>query len=283
MKLSNSQKKELLFIPSISVLMGASIGLAFIISLLAFAEIGAIVLGTISIGLVLVFFLWLFSVLPTTKIFYGEVFYRGSRTQKQIALTFDDGPEPIYTDQLLDLLDKENVKATFFLIGKKVKAHPEIVKKIVSQGHSVGNHSWSHCKLSWQKIETIIDELDKTQNIIAEVTGGISVLFRPPYGSRDHRVLHAARKRGLSTIMWSITTWDWENPGADKLFNKVRKKIKPGSILCFHDGSKNEDSKHPEQTILAVSKLISHLRSLDYTFLTIPEMISQSYIDSKTN
>ncbi len=174
-------------------------------------------------------------------------------TKNEIALTFDDGPHPIYTIQVLDLLKKHQAKATFFCIGKNIEKHPEIVEKIIQEGHLVANHSYAHTNnYGFLSPQDIIDDITKTQNLLQTLTKKNNLLFRPPFGVTNPRIAKAVRKLNLVTIGWSIRSYDTIAKNANKVFKKVDKQIKKGAILLLHDTS-----------VLSISVLEQLLHSLE--------------------
>ncbi len=202
-------------------------------------------------------------------LFFPNTLFAGERSKAEIALTFDDGPHPIYTKNLLNVLDRFQIKASFFMTGQNVEANPDIAKAVFERGHDVGNHSYSHPKLPFCSSARIAAELDQTHSIILNTLGKPPLLFRPPYGFRDWRILNLAKKMGYTTVFWDITTYDWERPGVDKIVQRTE-SVKNGSILLFHDG-RGERS----QTVSAVEIVIDRLLKKGYKFVTIGQMLCQ--------
>jgi peptidoglycan/xylan/chitin deacetylase (PgdA/CDA1 family) len=246
----------------------------FLVSMFAFENRMTVFLTTVFGAIIWCSFLMYASFFPTSGILFGKTYYKGRGKRKQVALTFDDGPHPDYTHELLDILSCANVKGTFFIVGKNALACPDIVKRIHNEGHAIGNHSWSHALLGWSNLERITSELDSTQRILTKITGVAPELFRPPFGNRDRRVLEEARKKGLETILWSVTAFDWKCPGADKIMRIIMKRVKPGAIILLHDGA--EKARNPDrlQTVEVVRRIIPVLRSRGYNFVTVPEMMN---------
>uniref|UniRef100_A0A7C4R4Z6 Polysaccharide deacetylase family protein n=1 Tax=candidate division CPR3 bacterium TaxID=2268181 RepID=A0A7C4R4Z6_UNCC3 len=183
-----------------------------------------------------------------------------------IALTFDDGPFGGTTTRVLDSLKKESVKATFFVVGSMVKANPAIAKRIVNEGHEIGNHSWSHPFMARCNSGTIFAQLQKTQSVIRDITGANPVVFRPPYGSVNNNVTKIARdKFGLSTIIWDLDTRDWRSPGSSVVTSRVLKGAKNGLIVLMHDSKKG--------TTQAVPDIIRGLKEKGYTMVTVSELL----------
>lgn len=186
--------------------------------------------------------------------------------EKVIAFTFDDGPNPKTTPELLQVLREKNVKATFFVLGENAKVHPELVEKALSEGHEIGSHSYTHRHLKNLSQAECAEELDKADAMIRTVAPG-PTLFRPPGGLYNEGVLAEAGKRGYTTILWSIDPTDWKRPGVDYVVKEVMKKAKPGGIVLMHDGMS------PLPTPKAVAILIDRLRADGYAIVTVSELL----------
>ncbi|BAZ38866.1 polysaccharide deacetylase [Calothrix sp. NIES-4101] len=188
-------------------------------------------------------------------------------SDKIIALTFDDGPWPKYTEQILSILKENNVKGTFFVIGRNMKNFPEIGKKIVAEGHTIANHTWHH----WYhrlNPKAAAYEIDATEEIIYKVTGVKTNLFRPPGGVLGNGPAAYARSKKYSVIMWSADSHDYKRPAAPRLISNVMRTSKPGGIVLMHDGGGVRDS-----TVKALPDMIQKFRSSGYRFVTLPEML----------
>lgn len=159
------------------------------------------------------------------------------RTQRpQVALTFDDGPHPRLTPRLLDMLAAANAKATFYLIGNRVRQWPQIARRIAEEGHEIGNHSWSHPFLDKYSDAGVLNEIDRTSSAIFDATGKAPITFRPPYGAftaRQREMLFAQRK--LPSILWSVDPRDWRRPGAAVVARRILDGTHQGSIILSHD------------------------------------------------
>ncbi|MDZ7342928.1 MAG: polysaccharide deacetylase family protein [candidate division KSB1 bacterium] len=215
---------------------------------------------------------------PPSQLF-GRVIAVGDHSERLIALTFDDGPCAPYSSLLLEVLKKFEVRATFFVVGKNVEKYPAIVQQMVSQGHAVGNHTYSHVSLINCGLEELTVQLTKTQEILKRVTGYPATIFRPPYGLRDPRVISMAHALGLQVIQWGISSWDWRCPGAQQIADHVLRRARPGAIVLLHDGAENTSKPDRRQTIEAVALLIPQLRNLGYRFATVPELVTNSRME----
>ena len=200
----------------------------------------------------------------------GVVYTDNAHAEKYIALTFDDGPHETLTPQILDILDENDVKATFFPIGKNAEANPDIIKEIVARGHEVGNHTYSHCNVSKMSINSLKDEISRTETILKEL-GANPTLFRPPGGAYSKNALDTVNKMGYKYILWSwrLDTKDWASPPADQVINTVKTNVSDGNIILFHDYVAKK-SPTPE----ALRVLIPYLKELGYRFVTVSELIS---------
>lgn len=215
------------------------------------------------------------AVLPTS-LFYGDIYYQGSDSEKRVALTFDDGPNPLYTSQILDILERHDVEATFFLIGKNVEAYPAVAREIVERGHQIGNHSFTHPDLLKLNGEHISWEIDNTAKIIEQETGVRPTVFRPPHGFRDPVVMEKARQRNLQVVQWTVMARDWKNPGAEVIADRIVGKIKNGSIILLHDGDGLVPGADRSQTVAATELIIDRLQKLGYRFVTVDELLAGS-------
>jgi peptidoglycan/xylan/chitin deacetylase (PgdA/CDA1 family) len=157
---------------------------------------------------------------------------------KEIALTFDDGPHPIFTLRVLSLLKKYNAKATFFCIGEKIEKYPEIVNQIINEGHLVGNHSYSHANnFGFFTTKKIIKDIEKSQEILKNITKKENKLFRPPFGVTNPNTARAVKELNLQTFGWSIRSYDTIAKKSKKVIQKINSKLKNGSIVLLHDTS----------------------------------------------
>jgi peptidoglycan-N-acetylglucosamine deacetylase len=186
-----------------------------------------------------------------------------------IAMTFDDGPSPETTPRLLDILKQRNIKATFFMIGQNAERNPEIVKRILAEGHEIGNHSWTHPQLSKLSDQRVTDEITKTQDAIKNACGYTPVILRPPYGAITSRQKDwIERQFGLSIIMWSVDPFDWKRPGASVIEQRILAGARPGAIILSHDIHK--------QTVDAMSATLDALAQKGFKFVTVSQLIAMN-------
>ncbi|WP_176611344.1 polysaccharide deacetylase family protein [Actinomadura sp. WMMB 499] len=185
---------------------------------------------------------------------------------KCVALTFDDGPVP-GTAELLDVLDANGVRATFFVVGEKAAEHPELVRREYLAGHEIGNHSYTHADLGEASKERVVSELRRTQDVIRSATGLTPVLLRPPYGSMSKTLEREARRMGLAQVLWSVDPQDWSERDSGSVEKKIVEGVRPGGVVLMHDihGS----------SVDAVPDIIERLRDDGYEFVTVSELFGR--------
>jgi peptidoglycan-N-acetylglucosamine deacetylase len=206
---------------------------------------------------------------PLPSRFQGAIIEEAKLTQgeKVIALTFDDGPWPETTRQVLDILKSNNIKGTFFVVGQNLKNYPELGKEIVGEGHVIANHTWHHWYHFFNQ-QAAAFEIERTADLIYQVTGVKTNLFRPPGGIMHNGLVAYARGEKYAVVMWSSDSTDYKLPPVAKLVNNVMKDSKPGGIVLMHDGGGNRS-----RTVQALPEIINNLRKQGYRFVTIPELL----------
>ncbi len=202
-----------------------------------------------------------------------NIVHNGPRDKKVLALTFDDGPHPIYTKEILDILKEHNAKATFFILGKHGELYPELLFRQKQEGHEIGIHSFNHINLRGEKEEIIKDEFDSTKQVIYKTTGEKVEVFRPPYGTYDQKVYDIAIENQCKIVLWTYyqDTKDWSNPGVDKIVETVLSQARNGDIILFHDHNEAKEN----QTIEALKKILPELVSRGFKFVTVSELLRQ--------
>lgn len=153
----------------------------------------------------------------------------------KIAITFDDGPHPKYTAEILAILAEYNVKATFFQVGQNVMDHPEIARQVRREGHEIGNHTYTHPKLSALAEMALARELEQTADTLQAITGGTPYLFRPPEGVVNKQILSLAAQMEYQPVLWSVDTRDWAHTPSDRIVQHVLSSVQDGDIILFHD------------------------------------------------
>lgn len=205
--------------------------------------------------------------------------------QPVIALTFDDGPSPKLTPQLLDTLKQRNIKVTFFVLGQMVQAHPEILQREIAEGHEVGNHTWDHLPLPkvMNKEGGLAHEIGDTSALIKQVTGKPPLLLRPPYGAggNNPRLCHAIEKEyGMKVVLWSVDPDDWKDPGSQVVTSRILNGwkesggVKPGAIILVHDIHKG--------SVEAMPALLDALLAKGYKFVTVSELLAMEKAPTPT-
>lgn len=218
---------------------------------------------------------------------FGKTLVQGAPTVREVALTFDDGPNPPYTERILDVLAAEHVRATFFLVGRAVVAYPATVRRIARSGHAIGNHTWDHGHLNVESAATVRSELLRTSDAIERVAHVRTSLMRPPFGARDFAVIAAAQALGYRVVMWSVPLpKDWDQPGDATIARRVVDNVSDGSIIVLHDGNRGllcgSDARVPPascargQDVAATREIIETLRSRGYRFVTIPQLVADA-------
>jgi peptidoglycan/xylan/chitin deacetylase (PgdA/CDA1 family) len=213
------------------------------------------------------------SMAPTGQ-WYGKTFTGLARGTKQIALTYDDGPNDPHTPQLLEVLARHNVKATFFMIGRYAQQRPDLARAVARAGHAIGNHTFTHPLLTFKSDAEIRRELSGCRAALSDAVGQHTNLFRPPFGGRRPAVLRIARELGMEPVMWNVTGYDWTAPPAAEIERKVASKIRGGDVILLHDGGHRAMGTNRSQTVGATDQLLTTHKAAGYEFVTIPRMMS---------
>jgi len=211
---------------------------------------------------------------PTGQ-WYGRTFTGLAPVSKELALTYDDGPNDPHTLHLLDVLARHEVRATFFLIGRYVRQRPEIARELARAGHVIGNHTFTHPLLIFKSAAETRREITDCRAALQDAVGEPSNLFRPPFGGRRPTTLRIARDLGLEPILWNVTGYDWNAPPAEVIEQKVAKQIRGGNVILLHDGGHKQMGADRAQTILATDHLIQRYKAEGFEFVTIPQMMAQ--------
>ena len=182
--------------------------------------------------------------------------------EKRIAITFDDGPNPNYTEMLLEGLKERGIHATFFLLGKEAEKYPDIVKKIQSEGHLIGTHSYEHVNLCSLSDAAAIEQVDKTNTVLYEITGEYPEYIRPPFGCWKCNLDYETK---MIEVLWDIDPLDWKTSNSDVIAKRVTDKAEENSIILLHDAS--------ESSVNAAFKIIDELQNEGYTFVTVDEIL----------
>ena len=200
---------------------------------------------------------------------------RGTQEFKVVALTFDDGPDPLYTPGILDILAEYDVPATFFMVGSHAERYPDLVKRIFQEGHGVGNHTWSHRSLIPLSVDRTRSEIMKAHRIIEEITGSPPRFFRPPRGVYSNFAREFLQEEDYTIVLWDVTSQDWAEIPARSIANNVLANACPGSIILFHDSGNlvSAEGGNRLNTLKALPIVIEGLLEQGYTFMTIDELV----------
>lgn len=198
----------------------------------------------------------------------------GPASKREVALTFDDAPDANFTPKVLDALKKEGVKATFFVVGNRVEAHPDIVRRMVQEGHVIGNHSYSHANLPKLSNSAFREEITKTDSLIRTYTGYTPHLVRPPYGNIDEDQIRWLSSQHKKIVNWNVDSLDWKGLSTEQVATNVLAHVHPGSIVLQHAaGGAGEDLSG---TVNAIPELIKKLREDGVKLVTVPELLDIS-------
>ncbi|MFD2043593.1 polysaccharide deacetylase family protein [Ornithinibacillus salinisoli] len=200
----------------------------------------------------------------------------GDQTENKIAVTFDDGPDPRFTPQILDVLAENNVPATFFLMGARAEAYPELVNRIMEEGHIVGNHTYWHPNLVEEDdIATLENEVTRTEDALAELIGYRTSLFRAPYGFLYNELVEKLDDLDYTVVGWTVDSLDWQEEPPEEITNNVVNNIHPGAIILMHDGAEWDSDR--TNTIASLQQVITELAGQGYEFVTVPELLGIPY------
>lgn len=203
---------------------------------------------------------------------------RGSSTDRnEIAITFDDGPSRRYTPAILDILKQKGVRATFFVTGKQVHKYPEIAKRIVAEGHDIGNHTYSHRELVPATRRAILRQLRRTDKLIEATTGKKTRLFRPPRGIYSNAVRKLLIKEGYQMVLWTVSGVDWQGVSAGRVARRVLRYVRPGGIILLHDGGAliRKDGASRRNTVEALPSIIDGLREKGYRIVSLSHLLEE--------
>ena len=182
--------------------------------------------------------------------------------QKKIALTFDDGPHPYYTEQLLDGLKERGVVATFFVTGEHAKLHPDVIKRMQNEGHLIGNHTYSHMQLTKNNREKFKEELIATNEVLKDITGEETEFVRPPYGSWDKSF---EKELNMFPVLWTVDPLDWSSRNASRITEKIVNRVEENDIILMHD--------YYDTSVTAALQTVDELLEEGYTFVTVEEIL----------
>jgi peptidoglycan/xylan/chitin deacetylase (PgdA/CDA1 family) len=206
----------------------------------------------------------------------GAIYYFVPVNKKIVALTFDDGPNGIYTSQILDILKAEKVKATFFLVGTNVEYYPEIVHRTVAEGHEIGNHSYAHLQYDKVTPKEAKDDMERGLQAIKQITGITPHWLRPPYGINSPDMEEICRTNNMAIAGWSADANDWNPHPPEELVERLVMQVVPGDIILLHDGRDARHNYDRSLTVQCLMPLIQHLHKQGFSFVTLTELIKKS-------
>ena len=192
----------------------------------------------------------------------------------ELALTFDDGPNPAWTQRLLEALARHEVKATFFMLGSRAAAEAALVRRVAAEGHLIGNHSWGHLNLAVTGEKRVREELRRTSETLEQITGAPVKFFRPPFGARRPAVMRIARELGLTPVLWNAMTSDWSEPSADAIVQRLTEKVDRleqrgwAANIVLHDGGHAETAADRGPSVAAAERLVERYKST-HRFVTV--------------
>ena len=232
-------------------------------------------------------FLVLFFIYATHYVYHGmsagtDLLRAGNPNLKVVALTFDDGPDPRYTPEILDILERYQVKATFFMVGRHVKKYPGLARRVAEQGHEIGNHTYSHLNLFEAKPDVVEREILKCESTISDTTHTNPQLFRPPRGLSSPESFRTAQQLGYTVVLWSNSSEDWAEVSVSDITRNVLEKAKGGDIILFHDSGDliHESGGTRINTVRALPVIIEELKRRGFSFVTVSEMMRLSHEES---
>lgn len=207
---------------------------------------------------------------------FGRSFWRGANKEPVMCLTFDDGPTEPYTSAIIGILKKYQVKATFFVLGRKIELYPESLKKIAAERHEIGNHGYSHEVLPLKFPAAIRSEIKSTEELIFSLTGQKPRLFRAPHGWKGPWLKKAVQETGYELVSWTAGVWDTDRPGEKAIIDRSLKAFRNGAIILFHDGRGLEEKPDCRQLVAALPVIIEAALSQGYRLVTVSELLEIS-------
>jgi peptidoglycan/xylan/chitin deacetylase (PgdA/CDA1 family) len=206
---------------------------------------------------------------PTSQV-WGRTFVGSGAGSRELALTYDDGPNDPWTLKLLDVLDRHAVKATFFVLGKFVAEKPEIARELVARGHELGIHTWDHPNLIFASPSEVRSQIERTQSILFDTTGYRCTLMRPPFGARTPLTLRVIRKLGLTPVMWNVTCYDWKPTTPERILSHVERQVRGGDVILLHDGGHVKVGADRRHSVEATELILRKYQGRQ--FVTVGEM-----------
>lgn len=210
----------------------------------------------------------------------SEVVHYVITRQPVIALTFDDGPHPVFTPKVLDILKRYRVPATFFMVGVEMENHPDLVNRVLREGHVIANHTYSHRRLYKLRWGELSQEVSKTEGLIRRFTRQSSRLLRPPWGMYSQQVCRFARQKGYHIVLWTVCAEHHDTPTPQAMAQRVLEKARPGGVILAHDGSTGEKTDRL-RTVQSLPFIIEGLQKKGYRFVTVPDLMKEGAADNR--
>ena len=198
-------------------------------------------------------------------------------SEKIVALTFDDGPNPNATEPILDILREHGVLATFFVTGENAKRHPDLIRRIIAEGHELGNHSWDHTRLTYKSPDFIRQQIQQTDELLRYLEYDGTIHFHAPFGHGLFILPHTLMRMERPHILWSITLYDWEDISPVDMLEKLDRQIAPGAIILLHDGYTEDEYQSRQATVELVEMILQTYLAEGYTFATISTLVDKQY------
>jgi peptidoglycan/xylan/chitin deacetylase (PgdA/CDA1 family) len=209
---------------------------------------------------------------------FGRAVFSVQTPEPVLALTFDDGPDPRYTPEIARILSERGVKATFFMVGQAIQAHPDVVRQVMDQGHEIGNHTWDHRSLNFQGPQAIRHQIESTDQILADLGYQGSILFRPPFGHSLLFLPWVLNHMDRANVFWSIDPQDWDATEPEQILAALAPQIHNGGIILLHDGDANPYGtgvKPRDTTVAALPLILDTYLAQGYRFVTLSDLLKE--------
>ncbi|MEM1290411.1 MAG: polysaccharide deacetylase family protein [Cyanobacteria bacterium P01_H01_bin.162] len=204
---------------------------------------------------------------------FGDAFFKVQTPEKVVALTFDDGPDPRYSAAIGEILQDAGAKGTFFVMGRHVEQHPEVVQTLMAQGHEIGNHTWSHPSLRMMSPAAIREELDSTDRLLRDLNYTAPIPFRSPYGHSLFVLPHILKQQQRANVLWTVQMNDWKPEEPDVMMELLAPKFANGAIILMHDGDGESEGADRSNTVILVQQILDKYQAEGYRFVTVSELL----------
>jgi len=262
--------------------------IVIVVSLLTAGAVGVLaILATRVFSLSIPLHVWVWSAMALDALFihavferraplWGRIVSRGRPRTPAIAITFDDGPTEPYTSQILDVLRALGARATFFVLGVRAHAAPDVVRRAADEGHEIGNHTWDHAALPLRTPSAMRQTICRTSDLVQQITGRRPRVFRAPFGWRNPWLDGAARREGCEPIAWTVGVYDTDRPGAGAIVDRAIEGFVDGSILLLHDGRSLDPEPDASQVVEALPQILREAQRRGFRLLTVSELLAES-------